>query len=76
MDLEARKLNIISYLIKIKDIELFERIEESIFSIDDKSPFKRFTPEELIERTKISENDYLAGNYTSQEVLEKESEEW
>ena len=76
MDLEARKLNIISYLINIQDIDLFNRIEKSILSVGKSNRIDKFTQEELVKRTKTSESDYSKGNVISQEELAKESEEW
>jgi len=38
--------------------------------------FKPFTEEQLIERAKKSNNDYLAGKFKTQEQLENESQKW
>jgi hypothetical protein len=38
--------------------------------------FKPFTQQQLIERAKQSNQDYLNGNFKSQELIEKESENW
>ena len=78
MDLQTRKLNAIEYLIHLKDEEVFNKIEETIFKTKDvrKKAFKPFTEKQLIDRARKSNNDYLAGNYKTQEQLEKESQKW
>ena len=78
MDLQTRKLNLIEYLVGIKDEKVFSNIEKIInsFANDSSQISKPFTREELIERAKKSNGDYLAGNVKSQEKLEAESKNW
>jgi len=78
MDLQTRKLNLIKYLIGIQDENTFGKIEETIKKSrkDLGDSLSRFTQEELIERAKKSNNDYLTGNFKTQEQLEIESENW
>ena len=78
MDLQTRKLNIIEYLIGLRDEKIFSLIEDLIRKsrsgqdID----YRPLTQEELIERAKESNKDYISGNITDQEELEKESKSW
>ena len=78
MDLQTRKLNIIEYLIGLKDEKMFRIIEDLIkkSKSDKELPYRPFTEQELIERAKKSNKDYLAGNFTDQEELEIESKKW
>ncbi|HRO74574.1 MAG TPA: hypothetical protein PLP27_00315 [Crocinitomicaceae bacterium] len=79
MNIQARKLNLITYIAELKDDKFFEMIENYIFK---KSPqlknadFSPFTVEELIKRIETSERDFANGNYKSQDDIEKESENW
>ena len=78
MDLQTRKLDMIEYLIGLQDENTFEIIEDTIKKSKkhlDQS-LKPFTQEELIERAKKSNKDYLAGNFKTQEQLEIESRNW
>ena len=74
MDLQTRKLNLIEYLIGLQDVELLEKIEATIFKSKKKSNYsiKPFSENELIERAKESDNDYISGRYKTQEQLDKE----
>jgi hypothetical protein len=74
MNLQARKLSLIEYLISLKDEKLFKKIESSVLEL--KEEFPVFSEDELILRAKESNSDYLKGNYKTQEELEKESENW
>jgi len=78
MDLQTGKLNIIAYLIGLKDEKIFRTIEDMIIKSksDKEPPFKSFTENELIERAKKSNKDYFSGNFTDQEKLETESKKW
>ena len=78
MDFQTRKLNAIGYLIAIKDENVFSRIESSIlegWNLENQE-FKPFTQKQIIDRAKQANMDYLNGKFKSQEVLEKESENW
>lgn len=78
MDLQARKLDIIEYLIRLKDEKIFNIIEDLI--LRSKSgmdiPFRPLTKEELIERAKKSNEDYSSGKFIQQKKLEVESNKW
>ena len=78
MDLQTRKLDIIEYLIRLKDEKIFYLIEDLI--IRSKSgqdiPYRPLTKQELIERAKKSNEDYLSGKFTDQKKLEIESKNW
>jgi hypothetical protein len=78
MDLQTRKLNAIGYLINLQDEKEFSKIESAIIEIQkhDKRELKPFTPEQLIDRAKQANEDYLAGKFKTQEQLIMESEKW
>ncbi len=78
MDLQTRKLNAIGYLINLQDEKVFSKIEATIDSVRNQkgSRLKPFTEKQLIERANRSNQDYLSGNFKSQEQLESESENW
>ena len=78
MDLQTRKLNAIGYLINLQDEKIFSKIESAIIDIQkhDKRNLKPFTQEQIIDRAKQSNNDYLAGRVKTQQQLEIESENW
>ena len=76
MDLQSRKVNIIQYLIELKDEKLFNKIETIIKDKIGNEKLKPFTQEELLSRIKHSNDDYLTGNFKTQEQLEIESENW
>lgn len=79
MDIQTRKLNIISYLSQIQDESVLDFIEDYIQ--ERKSKFQEntpnpFTEKELIERLKKSERDFEAGRFKTQAELEKLSDNW
>ena len=79
MDLQTRKLNLISYLAQIQDENLLSEIENYILkniSSDQETFLEPFSPEELIKRIEISENDFENGRFKSQEDLKKITENW
>ena len=79
MDLETRKLDLITYLAQLQDEVFFEKIENYIlrkFEKEDHSEFRPFTTKELINRIEKSEQDFKEGRYKSQEDLEKFSVNW
>jgi len=79
MDLQTRKLNAIKYLIQIQDEKLFNKIESVINESKNTLESKRgkpFTQKQLIQRAKEANQDYLSGNYKTQDQLEQESENW
>lgn len=79
MDLETRKLNLITYLAHLQDESFFEKIENYIlrkYEKEDHSEFRPFTTKELINRIEKSEQDFKKGKFKSQEDLEKISTNW
>ena len=82
MDLQTRKLNAIGYLIELKDEKIFSKIELTILENqthpgqNKKNELKPLTQQQLIERAKLSNKDYLTGRYKTQEQLELESKNW
>jgi hypothetical protein len=80
VDLHARKLKVIEYLIHLSDERVFQKIESTILAstkkVDVKSTMKPLTNQEIINRALISENDYKAGRIISQDELEAKSENW
>ncbi len=78
MDLQTRKLNLITYLSQIQDESFINKIEKILY---EKNPieeinFKPFTQEELRERIKKSERDFSEGRFKTQEELENISVNW
>lgn len=79
MDLQTRKLNLISYLSQLQDESVLNGIEQLISktkSQKSESDIKPFTAEELIIRIQKSEEDFKNGRYKTQEELERISENW
>jgi hypothetical protein len=78
MDLQTRKLNLITYLAQVQDEVLLEKLESYILKNEGEfhSELKPFTIEELVNRIKKSELDYKEGKFKSQEDLEKTSTNW
>ncbi len=77
MDLQTRKLNLISYLAQLQDEKFLERIEKYIINRQEKEyDFKPFTVDELINRIEKSEEDFKNGNFKTQDELEQLSANW
>lgn len=78
MDLQTRKLNLITYLAQLQDEIFFEKLESYILKREKKlhSKLIPFTIEELINRIEKSELDFQNGKFKSQEDLEKIAESW
>ncbi len=79
MDIQTRKLNIITYISQLKDENIVEMIEKYIlekFTKNFKEELQPFTVEEFIKRVEHSEQDIKNGHNISQEELEKLSEDW
>lgn len=78
MDLQTRKLNLITYLAQIKDEMFFNKLENFILKkgVEHNPEIKPFTVEELINRIELSELDFKNGKFKTQEDLEKISENW
>ena len=78
MNIQTRKLNAIEYLIHLQDEEVLNKIEEEIqknIAIN-RRIVKPFSENELLQRAIKSNEDYLLGNFKSQEQLEIESTKW
>lgn len=78
MDLQTRKLNLITYLAQIKDEIFFDKLENYILKreVERNPDLTPFTVAELIKRIEKSELDFENGNFKSQEDLEKMSANW
>lgn len=80
MDLQTRKLHAIEYLAGLRDENIFRKIESTITEVQnaqiEKRKVKPFTQQQLLDRAKESEQDYLSGKIKDQDQLEKESENW
>jgi len=77
MDLQTRKLNLISYLAQLQDESFFVKIENFILSKSGKdSDFKPFTEEELLGRIQKSKQNFKDGKFKTQNDLEKISANW
>ena len=78
MDLQTRKLNLITYLAQIKDETFFDKLENYILKREVKCnpDLNPFTVDDLINRIEKSELDFENGNFKSQEDLEKLSANW
>jgi len=75
MNLQVRKLNLIEYLIGIRDEKHFKKIE-NLINNEKNTSLKSLSEKEIIERTLKSEKNYLEGKFKSQDEIEKESENW
>ena len=78
MDLQTRKLNLITYLLQMKDEVFFDKLENYILKneVDLNTNISPFSAEELINRVKKSELDFENGNFKSQEDVENISSNW
>jgi len=78
MDLQTRKLNLITYLAQMKDEVFFDKLENFILKREAKLDLdlKPLTVEELMNRIEKSELDFKNGNIKSQEDLEQLSANW
>lgn len=78
MDLKTRKEHLIEYLLGLQDEKIFERIEDSINKTRQATTksLRQLSSQELINRAKKSNEDYLSGKIIDQEQLEKESSNW
>ena len=77
MDIQSRKLNIISYITQLRDEQLIKKIEKYILNNveieDDTLPF---SVQEFIQRIKQSEEDFKNGKYKTQSELENLIKDW
>ena len=79
MDLQTRKLNLITYLAQIQDEIFFEKIEKYIltkFEKEDHSEFVPFSVDTFEKRIEKSEEDFKNGKFETQEDLENLSAKW
>ena len=78
MDLQTRKLHLISYLAQLQDELFLEKLETYILKQEkeQQAEFKQFTVEEFIKRIEKSELDFKNGRVKSQEELEKITANW
>ena len=77
MDLQTRKINLISYLIELKDEKSIGEIEKLVLQKREKGPdFKTFTDEELVQRIEKSEKDFKGGKFKTQDEIEQLSANW
>ena len=78
MDLQTRKLNLITYLLQMKDEVFFDKLENYILKNEVKlnTNISPFSTEELINRVKKSELDFENGNFKTQEDVENISSNW
>ncbi|WP_294269636.1 hypothetical protein [uncultured Chryseobacterium sp.] len=79
MDLQTRKLHLITYLAQLQDELFFDKIEKYVFSKSEKedcSELVPFTVESLISRIERSEEDFKNGQFKTQEDLENLSANW
>ena len=77
MDLQTRKLNLISYLAQLQDEKFLERIEKYIMNEQETEyDLKPFTVDELKNRIEKSEKDFKNGNFKTQDELEQLSANW
>ncbi|NCT11004.1 MAG: hypothetical protein GW772_13135 [Flavobacteriia bacterium] len=78
MDLQTRKLNLISYLAQLQDELFLEKLETYILKQEkeQQAELKQFTVEEFIKRIEKSELDFKNGRFKSQEELEKITANW
>jgi len=79
MDIQTRKLNLISYLAQLEDEGFIGKIEAYILKKRHKKQEDNFVPltaEELVSRIEKSAQDFQAGKFKIQDELEKISEKW
>lgn len=79
MNIQTRKLNLITYLAQLQDESFFDKIEEYILSKLEKEDHSEFTPfsiETLINRIERSEDDFKNGKFKIQEDIEDQSKNW
>ncbi len=72
MDLQTRKLNLITYLSQLQDEDSISKIEKILYNQNSMEGIhlSPFSQAELIERIKKSEKDFAEGKFKTQEELE------
>jgi hypothetical protein len=68
MDIEARKIELIQEIIKLKSEKVISALED-FFATKEESVLKPFTIEELEERIAKAEDDFEKGRFISHEEL-------
>lgn len=78
IDLQARKLNMINYLINLNDEKAFSKIESVAKEVKKTAEvnFKLFTKSDLIKRAKKSSLDIANGKLATQKEVEKIAKNW
>lgn len=76
MHIQAKKLSLIEWLIKLKDEAVINKIDSFRNKVNTYDPTKKISIEELYADLEASENDRKSGRVTSIEDLEKESDKW
>lgn len=76
MNLQTRKLNLISYLAQLQDESLLNEIGEYISKLKGEDLTKPFSVSELNERIKKSEEDFKNRRFKSHTDLEDQSKNW
>lgn len=76
MNIQTRKLNLITYLAQLQDESLLNEIEEYISKLKEEDLTKPFSVSELNERIKKSEEDSKNRSFKSQTDLEDQSKNW
>lgn len=79
MNIAAKKIELIEWLARIHDKSLLEKIEilkKKSIAETYESRMKPMTSQQYKSLLDQAEKDYKNGNVTSQEDLEKESENW
>lgn len=75
MDIQSRKLNIISYIAQLSDESFIKKIEKYILTNSEVNDIP-FSVQEFIERIEQSERDFEEGNYKTQTELENLAKDW
>ncbi|UZT97694.1 hypothetical protein ODZ84_21385 [Chryseobacterium fluminis] len=77
MDIQTRKLNLITYLAQLQDERFFDKIEEYILSkLEKEDHTKPLSVEELNKRIDQSLNDSKNNRVTDSNNLLSEIEQW
>lgn len=79
MDIQTRKLNIISYIAQMKNEKFIKEIEEYILNSTESEDIHEVMPfsvQEFIARIEQSEEDFKNGRYKTQSELEDLVKDW
>ena len=81
MNIQARKLQLIEELVKLEDIDVLEQVKQLL--LQKNNPVVGYgangdviTRQQLIHRLREAEERIDKGEFTTQENLEKEAENW